>query len=179
MSKAHTEVHLVPADPAWSSRFARTKEQLTPVFLGAEIEHVGSTSVPGLASKDTIDVAVGVRNVDDALTPAILDRLAGLGFDHVASSFADDPDHAFLQRIVNDHRTDHVHVMRVGSEAHTSHLLFRDYLQSHPDACADYEREKRRLAEAFEHDRDGYVVAKQQVVEAILVAANDWRARRP
>lgn len=174
MSKAHTEVEVVAPDPLWPARFSRTKDELAEVFPSASIEHVGSSSVPGLASKDTIDIAVGVASVDEALTATALDRLSGLGFEYVAASFASDPDHAFLHRIIDDHRTDHIHVMRIGSDAYESHLLFRDYLRAHTDERLAYERAKIRLARECQFDRDSYVDAKQEIVEAILVSARAW-----
>ena len=95
MSGADSTVELVPYDPRWPERFAAAAEQLRRVFPSAQIEHIGSTSVVGLSSKDTVDIAVGVPGVAECLTGDVLAALAELGFSFVPASFADDPDHAF------------------------------------------------------------------------------------
>jgi GrpB-like predicted nucleotidyltransferase (UPF0157 family) len=156
-------------------RFEAAAEELRLVFTDASIEHVGSTSVPGLCSKDTIDIVVGVGAVAPALTRARITLLAEHGFEYVPTSFAGDPDHAFFHRIVEDHRTEHVHVMRTGSPGHEDHLLFRDYLRTHPDAVARYEAAKRDLADRFARRRDDYLEQKQAVVEALMVEARAWQ----
>lgn len=60
MSRADTVVELVQYDSAWPQRFALARDELVKVVPRAEVEHIGSTSVPGLSSKDTIDIALGV-----------------------------------------------------------------------------------------------------------------------
>ncbi|GAA4425076.1 GrpB family protein [Georgenia halophila] len=175
---AFTRVEVVPFDPRWHERFVRTREELASVLTDARIEHIGSTSVPGLASKDTIDVAVGVDDVSSALAPATIAALAQLGFEHVPASFAHNDDHGFLHRIVDGHRPDHVHVMRRDSDTYAARILFRDYLRAHPGAAAAYEREKRELAGRFRGERDRYVTEKQGVVEAMMIDARRWAADR-
>ncbi|KTR53040.1 hypothetical protein NS359_04565 [Curtobacterium oceanosedimentum] len=157
-------------------RFSRTAHELRTVFPHAPIEHVGSTSVPGLASKDTIDVAVGVLDVTDALDEARIDVARALGFEYVPASFADDPDHAFFLRIVQDRRTDHVHVVRLGSSVWNDYLLFRDYLRATPEALDRYEQAKRDLIARYAKHRDRYVSEKQPIVEALLMDARSWRS---
>ncbi|GGI00396.1 GrpB family protein [Arthrobacter liuii] len=174
MTRANAVVEIVPFETGWSDRFLRTRTLLSTVFHGASIEHIGSTSVHGLSSKDTIDVAVGVPDVAAALSPAAVGSLTRLGFEYVPASFAEDPDHAFLQRIIADHRTDHVHVMRLGSNTWIQRLRFRDYLRAHPDAAVRYERAKLELADRFHDDRDGYVQRKQPIVESLMVEARRW-----
>jgi GrpB-like predicted nucleotidyltransferase (UPF0157 family) len=174
VSEAHRTVAVVPHDPRWRDRFRETRAQLLGVLPTAVVEHVGSTSVPGLSSKDTIDVAVGVPDVAAALRPATLEALAARGFVHRPESFADSPDHAFLDRIVAGHRTDHVHVLRLGSERWTDRILFRDFLRADPGARRRYERAKRELAARYPDRRDRYVDLKQPVVEALMVEARAW-----
>ena len=175
MNRAYSIVELIPYDESWPARFEKTKDQLRTVFATAVIEHVGSTSVPGLSSKDTIDVLIGVPDVKEALTLQTLGELSTLGFEHVPSSFARDADHSFLHRIVDGHRSDHVHVMRLGSDSLQGHLLFRDYLRATPDALVHYEHAKQKLAARFHERRDDYVTHKQPVVEALMVSARAWQ----
>jgi GrpB-like predicted nucleotidyltransferase (UPF0157 family) len=181
MNGAHTQVEVVPYDPDWVRRFHVTKDELRSLFPGAAIEHIGSTSVPGLSSKDTIDVAVGVCDVSQTLDAVTLLAMRRQGFEHVPASFAKDPDHAFFHRIVADRRTDHVHVVRSDSDAMTGYLLFRDFLRATPAAVRRYETAKRDLARRFAFRRDDYVTQKQPVVDALMVEARAWahRTERP
>ncbi|WFR67065.1 GrpB family protein [Curtobacterium flaccumfaciens] len=174
MSRAYSDVTLVSPQRAWSARFAETASELQAVFRHATIEHIGSTSVPGLSSKDTIDVAVGVLSAVDALDRETLAALQGRGFEFVPS-FEGDPDHAFLHRIVGDQRTDHVHVVTLGGDAWGGYLLFRDYLRATSDAVRQYEAAKRDLAVRFAKHRDAYVREKQPIVEALMVEARAWQ----
>ncbi|WP_420114716.1 GrpB family protein [Pseudactinotalea sp.] len=176
-SRAHRSVALVAYDERWPDRFAATRAQLAATFPAAEIEHIGSTSVSGLSAKDTIDVAVGVPDVTTALSPAILAELAALGFTHRPSSFADNPDHAFLDRIVADHRTDHVHVMTLDSATYRDRLVFRDYLRASPEVVARYEDRKRDLAEHYAEQRSEYVDRKSLVVDELMRGARAWADR--
>ncbi|GAA1730118.1 GrpB family protein [Brachybacterium phenoliresistens] len=172
-ARTWTHVDLVPYDPRWPLRFARTARELREVLSGARIEHVGSTSVPGMASKDTIDTAVGVTDVDGVLSPAVLSRLAERGFVHRPRSFAENPDHAFFVRIVGDRRTDHVHIMREGSPTFRDLILFRDHLRAHPAAAAEYMRIKQGLAARFADRRAEYVAQKTLFVDALMRRVRD------
>ena len=176
VNKAFSEVALVDSRPLWVNRFARTAHELRSVFPQASIEHVGSTSVPGLASKDTVDVAVGVPSLSHALDDGHIDLLRALGFEYISASFVDDPDHAFLHRIVEDRRTDHVHVVKLGSSVWIDYLLFRDYLRATPEALSRYEQAKRELAARYAKQRDRYVSEKQPIVEALMTEARSWQS---
>lgn len=174
VGRADTVVELVPYDDGWPARFEAAREELVGVLPGALIEHVGSTSVPRLSSKDTIDLVAGVVDVDAAMRPATLAALRTLGYDFVPASFADDPHHAFFQRVVADHRTEHLHVMTLGCEPMTDHLLFRDFLRADPDARARYEQAKQHLFRVHRDERDEYVLRKSPIVEALLAEARQW-----
>lgn len=150
------------------------RASLQRVFPDAAIYHIGSTSVRGLSSKDTVDIAVAVPDLLATITPKRLHDLSGLGFQYVPASFADDSDHAFFHHIENDHRMEHLHVMQNESEALRSHLLFRDYLRSHPGAAARYEESKQTLAQRFAEDRDRYVDEKMSIVTELLTEAELW-----
>lgn len=169
-------VELVPYDEEWPSRFAASAAELSSVLPDAIVEHVGSTSVPGLSSKDTVDIAVGAERVADVLAPSVLAELEVLGFVHAPGSFADDPDHVFFHRIIEDHRTDHLHVVPRNSAVLDEYLLLRDYLRAVPDAMARYEAVKLALAQQYARDRSEYVDRKQAVVQRLIVAARQWRA---
>lgn len=133
------------------------------------IEHVGSTAVPGLAAKPILDLDVVIRTTADL--PVAIERLARLGYVHEGdkglpgrAAFAW-PSHAARH---------HLYVCALGSAAYRQHLLFRDYLRTHPEAVAAYAALKRRLAAQYRTRRDAYTDAKGPFVRAAMARAKEW-----
>ncbi len=178
MDRAHNVVELIPYNDEWPARFAAIAAQLSAAIPDAVIEHVGSTSVPGLSSKDTIDIAVGVEDMSAVLEPRVLEQLRDLGFIYAPASFADDPEHAFFARIVDDHRTHHLHVVLRGSATWDEYLLFRDFLHAVPEARERYEEAKQALARQHAQHRSEYVDRKLAVVDGLLEQARVWSHSR-
>jgi len=148
------EYGIVEYDPAWPEIYEREADSIRAALggLAVRVEHVGSTSVPGLAAKPVIDIQVSVVS----LTPRrpIVEALVELGFKHAIDPI--DTEHEYFSR---GYEPDsplkiHIHVCEVGSVWERRHLAFRDYLRSHGDAAATYEALKRRLVD--EHPRDIY-----------------------
>ena len=166
-------VRVVPYDPSWPASFEAARSDLDAVVPEAlTIEHVGSTSVPGLASKPTVDVLLVVDDL-----AVVLDRiaeLAAIGFEYRPGAFAPERRHLFFRRIVGGERTHHLHVLASDSPEPDDYRLFRDYLRANPDAAARYEAAKLDLADRFAQDRASYVQAKEPIVEELLIAARAW-----
>jgi GrpB-like predicted nucleotidyltransferase (UPF0157 family) len=177
LAQAQPDLELVAYDPHWPDDFAATRSDLADLIPGATIKHIGSTSVPGMTSKNTIDVLVGVDDVGATLTPDVVGRLSSQGFEHRPASFADDPAHAFLRRHRPGAPAEHVHVMQQDSPGHTARLLFRDYLRAEPEVAAGYERAKLALLARHERRRYDYVDAKVAVVDALMAEAHQWADR--
>ncbi len=143
---------LTEYDPEWPARFDREANELVGALgdLAARIEHVGSTSVPGLAAKPVIDIQISVTS----LVPrsAIVGSLTALGYEHSIDPI--EPQHEFFSKGYDDERVQkvHIHVCEVGSTWERRHLAFRDELRRDPAAAAEYAALKRRLAN--EHPRD-------------------------
>jgi GrpB-like predicted nucleotidyltransferase (UPF0157 family) len=171
----HT-VTVVPHDPIWRRRYAAAAEVLRRILPEAlAIEHIGSTAVPGLAAKDTVDVLVVLDDL--ALVRERAPALAVAGFDLRLGAPVTTADHLFLRRVVRHHRTHHVHALLPSSPEVEEYLLFRDYLRADTAAMVAYEAEKSRLAEVHGDDRTAYVAAKPVVVERLLADAREWAAR--
>ena len=159
-------------DPEWPRAFERLRAAVAPSLgdVAVAIEHVGSTSVPGLAAKPIIDVDVVVRTVEDV--PVAIERLATLGYVHRGDlgipgreAFGG-PKEGFLSTVAH-----HLYVCAVtGAELHR-HVAFRDYLRMHPDALAEYAAAKREGARRTPDDRDAYQEFKSPVVQRILERA--------
>jgi putative glutamine amidotransferase len=184
--ESHGRTHeyvLVDHDPEWASWF---EEEAGPIrdaleALDPRVEHVGSTSVPGLAAKPVIDIQVSVAS----LTPRapVVMPLVALGYRHAIDPV--ETQHEFLSKGYDDGGTRqvHIHVCEVGSEWERRHLAFRDWLRAHPEDATAYADLKRRLA--AEHPRDifSYVDGKSGFVEGIEAKAGaeetSARPRRP
>lgn len=166
-------------DPAWPERFERERERLFTVFDPAttRIEHVGSTSVPGLAAKPILDIMVGAPGLEDVIEriPAVV----ALGYQYVAEHEASLPERRFFALPPDRPRAHHVHAVAIGSAFFERHLLFRDLLRRRRDVSVAYERLKRRLAVEYGDDREGYTEAKGGFVEAAIARARAETGREP
>jgi len=135
--------------------------------FAVRIEHVGSTSVPGLAAKPVIDIMVGLKSVDDG--PRVIAPLEQLGYAH----WYEDPGRSerlyFVRWAdeVRSYRLSHIHAAPLGGTFWTELLLFRDWLRCDTENAARYETLKRDLAKQYINDRDAYTAAKTQFVRAI------------
>jgi GrpB-like predicted nucleotidyltransferase (UPF0157 family) len=165
-------IHLAQPDPAWPQQYdvvaSRIRQALGPVAV--VVEHVGSTSVPGLAAKPFLDVLLLVP--DPADEAAYVPRLEAAGFLlHVREP--DWHEHRFFR--AQDPEVQ-VHVFAVGSAEAERMLFFRDRLRADDRDRALYEETKRRLAARHWERVQDYADAKSEVVEAILARARAERA---
>ncbi|MEM9565444.1 MAG: GrpB family protein [Actinomycetota bacterium] len=161
-------VEVVPSSPAWPERFRVEREALSGALDGvaASIEHVGSTAVPGLAAKPTIDILIVVESIE-----AFLERLHAvedLGYRYRPFSPVGSETHHFLRRVEDGRRTHHLHVLAAGSPEVDRFRGFRDALRRNADLAAEYERLKLDLATRHADDRDRYVAEKSAWVDGAL-----------
>jgi GrpB-like predicted nucleotidyltransferase (UPF0157 family) len=163
---------VVEHDPEWAETFSAEKVRLEAVFadIDAKIEHVGSTSVPGLSAKPIIDICVGIPRLADA--EARVDDMASLGYEYVPEFEAEIPDRRYFRRPHARPRSHHVHCCVLGDPIWTRHLLFRDYLRKHPEAATEYAALKRTLADRHRNDRPAYTEAKAPFITRILKQAS-------
>ena len=164
-------IEVVAHDPAWTTRFAELGRDLRAGLgdVALRIDHIGSTSVPGLAAKPIIDVQVSVADFEPLAAYRL--PLERLGYVYRADN--SERTKRYFREPPGRRRT-HVHVRRAGSFSEQWALLFRDYLRAHPDAAAAYEAEKRTLAIRFRDDRRGYTEAKGPQLWVIIRQADEW-----
>lgn len=165
----NTPIVVAPYDAGWPERFEQQRAIVAPAMgdLAVAIEHVGSTSVPGLAAKPTIDLAIGVHSMDKAR--AATEPLFTAGFARAQDNFADwryfdVANHAPGENV-------HLHMVPFGGARWNRYLLFRNYLRAHPTDADAYARLKRALAAEFVRDRIGYTEAKTDFVALIVERA--------
>jgi len=171
------QIIVTPYDPAWPARF-RVESQLIHVALAdlaPVIEHIGSTSVPGLAAKPIIDMLVGVRSL--AEFERHCGRLNLYGYEYIPEYERALPDRRFFKRVVRGVRTHHVHVVELDGPYWKRYLKFRDNLRADSWLALRYAELKRRLAAQFRFDRDAYTNGKTGFVEAVLALPTRERAR--
>jgi GrpB-like predicted nucleotidyltransferase (UPF0157 family) len=158
------QVLLVEYDPAWPARFealaARLRTALGERALG--IEHVGSTSVPGLAAKPRIDIALAVA--DSADEPSYVPPLEDAGF----VLRIREPDWHEHRMLVRDDEDVNVHTFTVGCSEIQRMVRFRDHLRADAPERELYLRTKRELAARTWEYTQQYADAKSAVVEGIL-----------
>lgn len=167
----HQPIEVAAYDPAWPTRFAELGRELR-AGLGAvalRIDHIGSTSVPGLAAKPIIDIQVSVADLE----PLAAYRLPLEQLGYVYRPGNPERTKRYFREPPGRPRT-HVHVRRAGSFSEQWALLFRDYLRAHPEVAAEYESVKRRLAVRYRDDRRGYAAAKEPCSWAIIRRADGW-----
>jgi GrpB-like predicted nucleotidyltransferase (UPF0157 family) len=162
-------------NPAWPRHFEEARDLLRRALGDAilEIQHVGSTAVPGLAAKPIIDIMIAVPDLDRAREQCVR-PLANLGFDYVPEFEAVMPYRLYFRKGIP--RTHHIHMVQPDGEFWERHLLFRDYLRKHPAAVAEYAALKKRLAEEHGSDMDGYTEAKSDFIRGIEQKARELLA---
>ena len=166
-------IQLVPYDSSWPVRFEEEAQGLRTVCgpCALRIDHVGSTSIPGIAAKPVIDVQITVASLEPR--GVWVERLARLGYSHHQSP--DDAEYPFFHRPAIWPHTHHVHLCLPGSAIGRATLALRDYLRDDPELRHAYEREKRRLADVHIGDtaarRESYASGKSPFLGPLIERA--------
>ena len=163
-------IHLAPYDPSWAQRFEQHAQRIRKA-LGERVlllEHVGSTSVPGLAAKPIVDIVLAVaRSADE---PSYVPPLEKEGY----VLRIREPDWFQHRLLKPPDRSANVHVFSQGCAEIERMLLFRDWLRTNPTDRQLYENNKRTLAARTWKHTQNYADAKSQIIAQILT-----RARQP
>lgn len=164
------KIVIVNYDPAWPAMFEQERARLLAALDGhvTAVEHIGSTSVPGLGAKPIIDILIGVQRLADADTHCI-QPIVGLGYEYVQAFERETPFRRYFRKNSPEGvRTHHIHLVETGSPWWLEHLAFRDYLRSHADVRQDYERLKRKLTKREWERGSDYAEAKTEFVRQVL-----------
>jgi GrpB-like predicted nucleotidyltransferase (UPF0157 family) len=171
--KSGDPVRIVPSNATWPEQFQRLAQPLRnalgPVAL--RIDHIGSTSVPGLAAKPVIDIQISVADFEPLDAYRLpLERLGYL-------FRSDNPERTKRYfREAPGHPRVHIHVRRSGSFSEQFALLFRDYVRTHPDVASQYAQLKIGLAQRYSRveDRVAYTEAKSPFIWKVIAQADEW-----
>ncbi|MFL5563218.1 MAG: GrpB family protein [Gemmatimonadaceae bacterium] len=166
----------MPYDPVWPTLFvaeaARVQEILMAHGVVLRLEHIGSTSVPGLAAKPVLDILAGWEASDARAAATHALEIAGYAYRGEQGI----PGRDFFRR--GEPRQYHVHLTRVGNAIWNDHLTFRDYLRANRAVAADYAALKRALAARYPTDRERNIEGKAEFVQATLASARAASAAR-
>lgn len=162
-------VEIADYDPLWPVRFAELAMRISSGLSGIshQLEHIGSTSVPGLAAKPIIDMLLIVPDAADE--PAYLPALCSLGYQLRVR----EPEFYEHRMVRTPARDVHVHVFSKGCPENERYVLFRDYLRRYPAQRDAYAALKRELAQRVWADMNAYAAAKTAFVERTIQLARD------
>ena len=169
------KVIVVPYNPNWVKQYEGASLEIKAA-LGinlVDIHHIGSTSIPGIYAKPIIDMLVVVNDL------LLLDKdschMEDLGYE-ARGEFGIEGRRYFPRNNAVGERTHQVHAFQAGSTHIHRHLVFRDYMRSHPAAAHDYAVLKRRLAEAHPYDLNAYMDGKDAFIQNMDIKALAWDA---
>ncbi|WP_301677937.1 GrpB family protein [Methanoculleus methanifontis] len=165
-------------NPDWPAIYASEKE-LIEHAVGKDhikrISHYGSTSIPGIIAKPTIDILLEVS--DDCDNEELIRNLVDIGYLYNPQP-RDPPPHMMLMKGYTPEgfvgQTYHIHV-RYGGD--WDELYFRDYLILHPDVAEEYSKLKRRLKEEYQFDREAYTQGKAAFIQSVVKEARNEPGR--
>lgn len=160
-----SKVEVVAYDPQWSHTFEEIRAVVWPAVQHASIalEHVGSTSVPGLCAKPVIDACVVVASRRD--TPFVVKALVKIGYEHRGDLGVPDREAFRAPASLPRH---HLYVSPRASVSLRNQLGLRDYLRAHPEAATEYGALKTSLATQFPNDMDAYIAGKTDFILGML-----------
>jgi GrpB-like predicted nucleotidyltransferase (UPF0157 family) len=160
-------VTIVDYNAQWREMFKQERARIMEA-VGAHLialEHIGSTSVPGLDAKAIIDMMAGVMTLD--VYRRCVEPLSALGYEYVPDYEDELPERRYFRRRVDGIATHHLHMVVINGPFWERHILFRDYLRAHRDVARQYARLKRDLAAQYGTDRRAYNAAKTEFITSI------------
>jgi len=163
------QLRLAPYEPNWPLLFLAEKERLF-ASLGnyiLDVQHIGSTSIPGMPAKPILDIGVAVTNFEEAARCVPL--MKQLGYQYKGENGIPRR-HYFVK---GDPRTHHLHMLEIESEEWKHHLFFRDYLRANSASAQAYAKLKQELASQFASDRHAYQNGKDSFIQTVLHQAKE------
>ena len=159
-------VIVLPWDPQWDQDFLRLRDRIQAALgdPAVQIEHVGSTSVPGLSAKPIIDMDIVIE--DSSALAAAVAALGAAGWRHEGDRGIPGRE-AFRYEGAEPLPAHHLYVCPRSSAELKRHLAFRDYLRAHPEAVREYGRVKEEGAALYPYDIDSYIEYKTPFIQGV------------
>jgi len=164
-------VKLSKYNPKWKALFEEESNKLLSVASDyfEDIQHMGSTAIPGIVSKPIIDILAAINSLSNI--SRIIDPLKKLDYIHRGEQGISRR-HLFVKG-GEEFRTNHLHVVEKNHQEWTKHILFRDYLRANPEEAEEYSRLKQALFKKFELDRKNYTTGKSEFIQVIIKKAKE------
>lgn len=155
----------------WPQEFQQVAEQLRAILSlpTAVIEHIGSTSVPGLCAKPVLDLVLGVSTLREV--EAAIPALAAAGFVYRPEYESTIPDRRYFVRQQNQAPRVHLHAVLLHGALWQQHIYFRDQLRSDAQLREEYSDLKRSLAVAHARNKAAYTEAKAPFIRQVLASS--------
>ena len=169
-------VKIIDYDSHWPLLYEKEKRLILDVIghIVMRIEHIGSTAVPDLGAKPIIDVIVAVNHLNDA--ERCIEPLATIGYEYVPEYEDEMAERRYFHKGKPPKEQHyHLHMVELTSDFWKRHLLFRDYLRTHPETAQEYFKLKKRLATKYRSDREEYTDAKTSFIESVIAKARTER----
>ena len=168
-------VKLEPHQNEWVKEAEKTIEELKYLLgdIAVDIQHIGSTAISSIHAKPIIDIAIGVRDLND-----ILPYIEILQKNNFIFRGEDIPNQLLfvMGDLTENVLTHHIHVVKWNGLQWNNYINFRDYLNSFPQKAEMYDNYKQSLAIHFSENRRCYTEKKRAVIASILEQANYWRS---
>lgn len=167
-------IELVLYDPQWPKMAEleiKKLREILPTNHIIDIQHIGSTAIPGMLAKPIIDIQIAVDSLI-AIKQTAINVLKACDYLYWAED--PDPEKMFFVKGMppfGQKRTHHVHIIEPKAKRWQTRIIFRDYLIAHPEIAREYEQLKIKLAQEYTYDREQYTDAKTKFIDEVLCKA--------
>ena len=160
------KIELLPFTPKWIESFKQEKRVLQ-ALIGKEvaIEHIGSTAVPDLMAKPTIDILIGVNEFNDR--SFFISEITSLGYHYIPEYEIHLPERKYLEKVQDGRHIAHIHLVKKDGGFWKKHIFFQNILQSNQKIRRDYSQLKQELAHREWENRNDYAAAKTAFINRI------------
>lgn len=165
-------IKIVDYDSRWPRLYEAERRLILNVIgqIVTRVEHIGSTAVPGLGAKPTVDIMVAVDHLRDA--ERCIEPLQRIGYEYQPEHEVSISERRFFRKGDPPREQHfHLHMVELTSDFWQRHLLFRDHLRTHLEVAREYYELKKRLANKYGSDREGYTEAKTSFIISTVAKA--------
>lgn len=161
-------VQVVPYQPNWTHLFDEEHLRLKSALgaLALDIQHIGSTSVPGLAAKPILDIGIAVETEADIT--ACVPLLTGIGYRDGGDRGSSEGH--FFDWGLDQQLTHYLHMLLISNPSWQNYLRFRDHLIAHPTVRDAYMQLKQELAIQYASNRAAYTAGKAQFIQEVIIS---------
>jgi GrpB-like predicted nucleotidyltransferase (UPF0157 family) len=158
----------------WSGDFEKEATIIKDVLSGNLIAafHIGSTAITGIKAKPVIDILLEVKSINEI--DKHKQEIERLGYEAKGENGI--KGRRFFQK-GNIERTHHIHIFESGNPEIERHLLFVEFMSSHPHRAVEYEKLKMKLSTLYKEDPEKYSQSKSDFIHNIDVEASTWKAQ--